>query len=217
MWIRLRRNDTQAQCLSKHFNKRRKSHRVIQHISSPAKLYNHIPTLFSLANKFTNTGKNDIIMPRAQNIGSEDPGIDIPLPTPLNKHLMKELNLIDNRHPKPIHQYFRAWYGLNQRDEKVPAQRSHARGFLHHQKAWIEIMCRGGLVLWWQPFRNLVRYEMPTGLQPKRDRSCYVVTGYGGVSKRYHKHSRRILPPVPVLNSGNVTFQMFSTMLASCP
>ncbi|KAE9972752.1 hypothetical protein BLS_003910 [Venturia inaequalis] len=29
--------------------------------------------------------------------------------------------------------------------------------------------------------------------------------------------SRRILPPVPVLNSGNVTFQMFSTMLASCP
>ncbi|TID26330.1 Nuclear elongation and deformation protein 1 [Venturia nashicola] len=157
-------------------------------------------------------------MPGApQNIDFKDPGIKIPLPKPLSKHLMKELNLTDDRFPKPIPQYLRTWHTPNELGERVPAKRSYAQRCLGHKYSWVEIMCAGGLTLWWQPSKNAVRYEMPTSLQRRRARSCFEVRGYGGVVKRFHKHSRRILPAVPALESGHVTFQMFLTMLASCP
>lgn len=158
----------------------------------------------------------------SQIIGFEDPEINIPLPKPLSKRLMKGLNLIDDRFPKPIPQYFRKWYNHDRLKEKVPAERSYAQELLEF-KGSVEVLCDGGLSLWWLPSKNTVNYEITAWRGRKNtvvgtsDDLWYEVKGYGGILKAYHKMSKRILPPVPVLDSGNITFQMFTTMLATCP
>lgn len=159
----------------------------------------------------------------SQIINFEDPEINIPLPNPLSKHLMKGLNLTSTQFPKPIPQFFQRRSDINTSGRKVPADRSRAKSCLEYEYSWVEITCNGGLTIWWRPSSNLVRYEMPSKLRQRdavagaRDKMWYEVKGYGGVSKCYHRHSKRILPPLPILESGDVTFQMFSMMLATCP
>ncbi|QDS71210.1 hypothetical protein FKW77_010354 [Venturia effusa] len=157
-------------------------------------------------------------------IAFEDTENPLPWPEPLSRQLMEGLNLIHDAYPEPVPDYFRRWYNIGSAGEKLPYVSPQMEQLVKTTiKGWVEIVCEEGLTLWWNPSKRLIQYHRPSFLRHKdvvpgtSEIVWAEVKGFGGGVKHYHRVSERIVPPVPVPNWRDITFPMFSAMLADCP